>query len=77
MMSVREPAQRKSLVERGLKQATRFDWDAIPRVLHDLVQMAAGERESLEESGFFREWRRLRTIQAEVDVGCTDMEQVR
>lgn len=69
MIEVREPVRRKRLVERGLEQATRFSWDGITRELHELIRMAAGERESLERSGFFSDWRRLRAIQADVDVG--------
>jgi glycosyltransferase involved in cell wall biosynthesis len=69
MTAVREPARRKCLVERGLEQAARFSWDSIARELRELIQMAAGERESPEESGFFSAWKRLRAIQAEVDVG--------
>jgi glycosyltransferase involved in cell wall biosynthesis len=69
MAIVREPARRKQLIDRGLRQAGLFDWDAMARGFYDLLKKAAQEGESSAMKEFFREWKRLRTIQADVDPG--------
>jgi hypothetical protein len=69
MAMVREPAHRRELTARGRERAARYSWKNLACELHDLIQKAGAERESLERSGFFREWRRLRAMQAEVDPG--------
>jgi glycosyltransferase involved in cell wall biosynthesis len=69
MAMVREPAHRRELTARGRERAARYSWKNLACELHDLIHKAGAERESLERSGFFREWRRLRAMQAEVDPG--------
>ena len=67
MMSVREDARRTQLIEKGLRRAALYDWDAMTRGFHGLLKKAHEERETFAMRSFFDQWKRLRHIQAEVD----------
>src|SRR5262249_28919277 len=69
MARVRDPAQRNELVARGRKRAARYNWKDMAWEFHDVARRAGRERDSLERSEFFRDWERLRRMQADVDVG--------
>jgi len=68
MMSVREVAHRAQLIEKGLQRASLYDWDAMTQGFHGLLKSAHEERETAAMRSFFDHWKRLRYIQAEVDV---------
>jgi glycosyltransferase involved in cell wall biosynthesis len=68
METVREPKKRKILIERGLRVATGHTWDSTANGLLNGIKRACEERQSPAMRAFFEEWRRLRAIQAEVDV---------
>ncbi len=67
MEQIREPGQRKALIDEGLQQVARYSWDAMARGLRDVLTKAAAERQDYTMQAFFQEWRRLRVIQAEVE----------
>lgn len=62
-----EPGVRGTLRERGLDHARGFRWEQMAtRLAADLVQLVAEARGGAYDD-FFREWSRLRSIQANVD----------
>jgi glycosyltransferase involved in cell wall biosynthesis len=65
---VREPSHRKGLVTKGLQRAALYNWDAAARGLYDLLSKSVNERNTISMQSFLHEWKRLRAIQAEVDV---------
>jgi glycosyltransferase involved in cell wall biosynthesis len=69
MVKVRDDEYRSRLIGLGLEQASRFSWSRAAEGLVELFQRAIEERSSAGAAAFFREWRRLRMIQAEVDTG--------
>jgi len=68
MMTLRAAARKIDIIERGLRRAASVDWDSMARSFCDLLQRAVEERDDPRRQEFFREWSRLRTIQAQVDV---------
>jgi glycosyltransferase involved in cell wall biosynthesis len=68
MRSVREREHRARLITMGLQRAADLDWDVMAHGFHGLLQKAKeqGERRAMKE--FFDRWKKLRRIQAEVDV---------
>ncbi len=66
---VQEPALRGRLIEAGLKQAARFDWDETAARIHGLLLRAQAESHDEAVAHFHRRWRKIRAAQAEVDVG--------
>jgi glycosyltransferase involved in cell wall biosynthesis len=69
MTSVQNWELRSRLIEKGLQRASLYDWDATARGLYSLLKRAYVEREDPEVLSFFDNWKKLRSIQAEVDVG--------
>jgi glycosyltransferase involved in cell wall biosynthesis len=69
MAKIREPAYRSMLVERGLQRATKFRWGETVRGFYGLLIKAYRDRNIAETACFFAEWQRLRSLQAEVDLG--------
>jgi glycosyltransferase involved in cell wall biosynthesis len=67
LAAIRRPEHRREHVERGLRRAARFDWDDMVSEFHRLLASAVDERTDPRMQTFFREWTRLRTIQARVD----------
>ena len=65
---VQDPAVRSALVDKGLRQVQPFDWATMAASFHDLLKQADAERDTPAMRKFFAEWKRLRTLQAEVDV---------
>jgi glycosyltransferase involved in cell wall biosynthesis len=68
MSSVRTPSHRKQLVERGLRRAALYDWDVMARGLHGSFKKAQEDGETSAMKDFFDRWKKLRRIQAEVEV---------
>jgi glycosyltransferase involved in cell wall biosynthesis len=68
MRRVREPGVRKQLVESGRARAAQYDWNTMARAVHTLLQQACAEGRSAKTAEFFRRWKKLRTIQASVDI---------
>ena len=68
MRAVRERAQRTQLIEKGLQRALLYNWDVTTRGLYDLLKRAKEQGEGQATKVFFDRWRKLRRIQAEVDV---------
>lgn len=64
---VREPKRRSELIERGYARAQSFSWDVMTEKLHGQMKIAVAERASPAAKRFFKEWKRLRAIQAAVD----------
>ena len=60
---------RRNLVAAGFAQAAKFDWDKAALQVHDLLRRAVAERQDEHVVDFHRRWKKLRTGQAEVDVG--------
>ena len=67
MMSVREETCRMQLLDKGRRRATHYDWDAMTRGFHGLLNKAQEERGTSEIKNFFGQWKKLRYMQAEVD----------
>jgi glycosyltransferase involved in cell wall biosynthesis len=67
MTQVCEPAGREQLIERGLRRAALFNWENMARGFFELLTKAQEERNTPTMQNFFREWKRLRQIQADVD----------
>jgi glycosyltransferase involved in cell wall biosynthesis len=70
MALVRDANERKKLIERGLRRAARYSWDDTARGVYNLLERAREERYDPAMKDFFVQWKKLRAIQAEVDVGC-------
>jgi glycosyltransferase involved in cell wall biosynthesis len=68
MRSVRDPATRRRLIESGLQRVSPYDWNVMTRLVHGLLEKARQDCGSPEMADFTKEWSRLRTIQAEVDI---------
>ena len=68
MSHVREPERRGRLIEGGRQWAAQHDWAPMVQALRELMHRAWDEGKTEEMTEFFAEWRRLRTIQAEVDI---------
>lgn len=66
---VRMPEVRRDLIEAGVKQAAKFKWDDGVERFYELLVRADASSYDEREMEFHRCWRKLRTIQAEVDVG--------
>ena len=66
---VQFPKTRRDLVAAGFAQAAKFDWDKAASQFHDLLRRAHAERLDEPLTEFRRRWKKLRTGQAEVDVG--------
>ncbi len=69
LRDIREPAHRRILIEKGLKRSACFSWDDMARGVYKLIKKACEERHTPSARAFYAEWTRLRSIQAEVDVG--------
>lgn len=64
-----EPEQRRRMVAAGFRQAALFDWQTMAERIRDLLVEARNERSDAEVDRFHRRWRKLRSAQADVDVG--------
>ena len=67
IVRAREPTERTQLVEAGYERAASFNWDRVVQDLHRRLKAAADERGTPAMRHFFEEWKRLRSIQTEVD----------
>jgi glycosyltransferase involved in cell wall biosynthesis len=66
---VREPHTRRALIDAGLAQAAKFRWDNFADVFYELLVVAKADNYERDAIEFHRRWTRLRTIQAQVDIG--------
>jgi glycosyltransferase involved in cell wall biosynthesis len=67
MALVGRPEQRSRMIEKGLQRATLYNWDAMASSVFGLMERAVKEAKTPAQQAFFAEWKRVRTIQAEVD----------
>ena len=66
---VQSPKTRRDLIVAGVEQAAKFDWDTTATQVHELLRRADADRHDEGMIEFHRRWKKLRTAQAEVDVG--------
>ena len=64
-----DPEQRRKMTIAGLKQAALFDWQTMAERFRDLLIEARDERSRAEVDRFHQRWRKLRSAQADVDIG--------
>lgn len=64
---MRDGAEREAFRAAGLAHVRQFRWEKMARLLGDELDVVVDEARAGEYDGFFREWRRLRGIQAAVD----------
>ena len=69
MAWVRKEKERQTLIECGLRNAALYNWDFMAEGLYEILKKAQEEAESPAAKCFFAEWKRLRAIQADVDIG--------
>lgn len=67
MSAIREPACRMTYIENGCKQVARYDWALMAKGLHELLIQAQMLASTPSTKAFFRDWERLRNLQAAVD----------
>jgi glycosyltransferase involved in cell wall biosynthesis len=67
MSSIRRPAVRTMYIEKGRNRATGYEWELMAKGVHELLVRAHEQGSSARQKDFFREWERLRRIQAAVD----------
>jgi glycosyltransferase involved in cell wall biosynthesis len=66
---VRDPQTRRTLVDAGLAQAAKFQWGNFAELFYDLLVVAKADNYARDAMEFHRRWTKLRTIQAQVDIG--------
>ncbi|MFT3733167.1 MAG: glycosyltransferase family 1 protein [Hyphomicrobium sp.] len=66
--AVREPRRRAELIARGYERAKAFDWDTMAKKFHDLLGATLAGSKAQTTQRFLAEWKRLREIQAAVDI---------
>jgi glycosyltransferase involved in cell wall biosynthesis len=67
--SVMDPKVRTKLVDCGLRRAADFSWDDMAQKVRELLDLAHGTRNDGGTRQFLEQWKRLRYIQSQVDVG--------
>jgi glycosyltransferase involved in cell wall biosynthesis len=67
MSAMRQPAIRTTYIEKGLNCAAGYDWELMAKGVHELLVQAHELGSSTRMKDFFRDWERLRRIQAAVD----------
>jgi glycosyltransferase involved in cell wall biosynthesis len=68
MRAVREREHRARLIEMGLQRAARYNWDIMARSFYGLLKKAKEQGDGPAMKAFFDRWKKLRHIQAEVDL---------
>ncbi len=66
--AVREQAHKTRLIKEGLRRAALYNWDVMARGFYDLLKKAKEGSEGQSMKEFFDRWKKLRRVQAEVDV---------
>ena len=66
---VRSPSVRRTLIDAGVKQAAKFSWDETAVAFKELLLLAQAESRDAQAIEFHRRWKKLRSSQAEVDIG--------
>jgi glycosyltransferase involved in cell wall biosynthesis len=66
---VRKPELRRSLIDAGLVQAAKFKWENCAELFYELLLVAKTDSYDRDAAEFHRKWTKLRTTQANVDVG--------
>jgi glycosyltransferase involved in cell wall biosynthesis len=67
MNAVRENQIRSRLVAAGCERAAHFSWDAMAHKFYELLKKSGDRNRDSSRQEFYREWARLRAIQAAVD----------
>ena len=67
--AIRRPDLRALHTMRGRDRAAHYDWKRSAEMLHRLLEKVSRDGRYSTQNQFFSEWSRLRTIQANVDVG--------
>jgi glycosyltransferase involved in cell wall biosynthesis len=67
MSAIRQSAVRTMYIEKGLNRSAGYDWELMAGGVHDLLIEAHRLGSSTRMKDFFRDWGRLRRIQAAVD----------
>jgi glycosyltransferase involved in cell wall biosynthesis len=67
MAAIREPDVRKIYMERGRNRVAGYDWKLTAKEIHKLLVQAHEQGASARVRSFFRDWERLRQVQAAVD----------
>ncbi len=66
---IQEPEQRRKLIDAGLQRASLYDWQTAADHFRSLLIQAHEERSDPRIEQFHRRWKKLRSAQADVDVG--------
>ena len=66
---VQEPELRRKLIQAGYERVSLYDWQRMAECFRDLLMQVYEERSGPEVEEFHRRWRKLRSTQADVDVG--------
>ena len=64
-----DPERRRTLIDAGLRRAALYDWHTMAERFRNLLVEAVDERSDPQVDHFHRRWSKLRSAQADVDVG--------
>jgi glycosyltransferase involved in cell wall biosynthesis len=67
MSAIRQPAVRRTYIERGRNRAAGYDWELMAKGVQELLLTAHEQGSCPRKKEFFHEWERLRRFQAAVD----------
>lgn len=67
LIKMSDPNYRQVLRTKGIEQAGNFNWETMAQSLVNNFEILLAQARSGKYEKFFAEWKRLRTIQAEVD----------
>jgi glycosyltransferase involved in cell wall biosynthesis len=67
MSAIRQPAIRTTYIEKGRNRAAGCRWELMAKAVHELLIEAYEQGSTARMKDFFRDWERLRRLQAAVD----------
>lgn len=67
LIKMSDPNYRQVLRTKGIEQAGNFNWETMAQILVNNFEILLAQARSGKYEKFFSDWKRLRTIQAEVD----------
>jgi glycosyltransferase involved in cell wall biosynthesis len=67
LIKISDPNYRQILRTKGIEQAGKFNWETMAQILVNNFEILLAQARSGKYEKFFSDWKRLRTIQAEVD----------
>jgi glycosyltransferase involved in cell wall biosynthesis len=67
LIKISDPNYRQILRTKGIEQAGKFNWETMAKSLVNNLEILLSQARSGKYEKFFAEWKRLRTIQSEVD----------